>query len=116
MGGSILIDIGHEAKDHRTLRLAGDINVFLAAELHRCAVQVAEGASSVTVECGQVASLDMAAIQILVALHDAILAQGGSFGVSGMPQEAADAVDLAGLARRLGLNEATPTAVPVPVE
>jgi ABC-type transporter Mla MlaB component len=109
MGGSILIDIGHEAKDHRTLRLAGDINVFLAAELHRCAVQVAEGASSVTVECGQVASLDMAAI-------DAILAQGGSFGVSGMPQEAADAVDLAGLARRLGLNEATPTAVPVPVE
>jgi anti-anti-sigma factor len=88
----------------RTLKLAGDINVSLAAELHRHCVELSKGASRVVVECDQVTSLDLAALQIIVALSDALVAQGGTMGISGLSQEVTGIVQLAGFGDRLGLD------------
>ena len=102
MGKSIAIT--GQDHDHRTLELAGDINVFLAAELHRCCVEVSEGASSVEVECNRVASLDVTALQTLTALKDAVVTGGGTFGISGLSADTAKTIRLAGLGERLGLG------------
>ena len=102
MGKAIAITGEHQ--ERRTLELAGDINVFQAAELHRCCVQISERASSVAVECSQVTSLDIAALQILVALKDAVVAQEGTFGVSGLSGEVAGTIQLAGLGKHLGIS------------
>jgi anti-anti-sigma factor len=104
MSGSISIVNGQKEDRQRTLKLAGDIDVFLATELHRRCVQIYEGASGVTVDCDQVTSLDIAALQIMVALNDATVARGDAFSMSGLSQEVRDAVHLAGLGHRLGLN------------
>ncbi|MGO9115297.1 MAG: STAS domain-containing protein [Thermoguttaceae bacterium] len=101
--GEFIAIAGHD-QDHRKLGLAGDINVFLAAELHRCCVQISEGASSVAIECDRVASLDVAALQILVALKDTVVAQGGTIAISGLSEEVAESIHLAGLGKRLGLS------------
>jgi anti-anti-sigma factor len=104
MGGSISIIVGQEQDHQRTLKLSGDINVFLAAELHRCCVQISKGASSITVDCDQVTSIDIASLQILVALNDVLVAQEGTFGISGLSEEVTATMHLAGLRKRLGLN------------
>ena len=44
MSKSIVIAGQHQS--HRTLELEGDINVFLAAELHRCAFKSRKGLSA----------------------------------------------------------------------
>ena len=102
MGKSIAI--AGQDQDHRTLELAGDVNVFVAAELRRCCVQVSAGASSVTAECDRVTSLDVAALQILVALNDTLAAQGGTFRIRGLSEEVVETIHLAGLEKRLGLS------------
>lgn len=104
MSGSISIVADEGQAAHRTLKLEGDINVFLAAELHRCCVEISQGAASVAVDCQQVASLDIAAIQLMVALNDTLVAHGGTFGVSGLSQDVMETVHLAGLGQRLGLG------------
>jgi anti-anti-sigma factor len=101
--------VAREQDPHRTLKLAGDINVFLAAELHRCCVQISEGASSVAVECNQVTSLDVAAIQMLVALKDALGAQGGTLDISGLSEEVGDIIHVAGLESRLEVGGGSAT-------
>jgi anti-anti-sigma factor len=102
MNESIAISGQHQ--DHRTLELAGDINVFLAAELHRCCVKVSEGASSVEVDCNRITSLDVATIQILLALKDTLVARGGMMSISGLSAEVAETTHLAGLGKRLGID------------
>lgn len=102
MGKSITIT--GQDQDHRTLELAGDINVFLAAELHRCCLQISAGASGVAIDCSQVASFDIAALQIMVALKDALAARGGTFGMSGLSAEVLETIRMAGLEKRLGLR------------
>jgi anti-anti-sigma factor len=102
MGNSITI--AGQRQDHRTLALAGDINVFMAADLHRNSLEASQGASIVTLDCHQLLSLDIAALQILVALKDAMAAQGGSLQIAGLSKEVAGTVRLAGLADRLGIS------------
>jgi anti-anti-sigma factor len=109
MSGSISIVVRQEQDHHRTLKLSGDINVFLATELHRCCVQISAGASSITVDCDQVTSIDIAALQIIVALNDTLVARGGTFGISGLSKEVKETIDLAGLAKRLGLSSGSVT-------
>ena len=102
---SEFISITGHHQDHRMLKLAGDINVFLAAELHRSCIQVSRGASSVVIDCNEVTSLDVAALQIFVALKDALSAQGGTLGITRLSAEVADTVHLSGLERRLGFGD-----------
>jgi anti-anti-sigma regulatory factor len=102
---SEILSIAGARPYERTLKLVGDVGVFLAADLHRCCVQISREASSVTIDCRQAASLDVAALQILVALKDSLAAQGGTFAVTGMAADVTDAVHLAGLGGRLGIDD-----------
>jgi anti-anti-sigma regulatory factor len=54
----------------RELQLTGDITVSLATELHNHSIELAQTGQSVTVNCEQADALDVAALQILVALKD----------------------------------------------
>ena len=57
-----------------------------------------------TAECDRVTSLDVAALQILVALNDTLAAQGGTFRIRGLSEEVVETIHLAGLEKRLGLS------------
>ena len=52
---------------------------FLQRSCTVAAFKLSEGASSVAVECNRVTSLDVAAIQILVAFYDTLATRGGTF-------------------------------------
>jgi anti-anti-sigma factor len=80
-----------------TMKLTGDINVFVAAELHQASVTLSQQEHDVVVGCEQLQSLDLATLQILIALREALAVQNRAFRVTGLSPEVVKVIDLAGL-------------------
>ena len=98
------IAIAGQHQDHRTLELAGDINVFLPRSCTVAASRSRKGLPAWPFDCSRVASLDVAADQILVALKETLVARGEPMGVSGLSRELMETIRSAGLGEQLGLG------------
>jgi anti-anti-sigma factor len=85
------------AEGRQELRLAGDVTVFQATELHQAALGLAEQAADVDVRCDDVQSFDCATIQILMALQEALAARGKAFRVTGISAELQQTLASAGV-------------------
>jgi anti-anti-sigma regulatory factor len=99
------LHVGVTSDGRQELKLAGEINVFLAPELHHTAVQVVQQGGDTVVNCHQAQSLDFAALQILVALGDALKAQGHSCQIMGLSADLTEAISRVGLGPHLGLSK-----------
>ena len=91
------LNVGTMPDGRQELKLVGEINVFLAADLQRAAVQLAGQGGDAVVNCQQAQSLDFAALQILVALADALRAQGRTCQVAELSADLTQAISRAGL-------------------
>jgi ABC-type transporter Mla MlaB component len=87
----------------RKLRLAGEISVIHAADLHRTAIQLVQEECDVRLECGELQSIDLAAGQILLALQSDVSLHGRRFRIDAASR------DLAELLRFVGLGDAVAT-------
>jgi anti-anti-sigma factor len=85
------------------LKLAGDVTVFQAAELHQASLALAQHDADLDVHCEEVLSMDCAAIQVLLALKEAMTGQGRTFRLLEPSEELQKTFVLAGLAGPLGL-------------
>jgi anti-anti-sigma factor len=93
---AIEIESGHVGR--QVLKLAGDVTVYQAAELHQAALGLAQQATDLQVQCEEVQSLDCATIQILMALQETLAAQGKTFQLTGASAELQQTLTLAGMA------------------
>src|SRR5262249_14826059 len=66
------------------LRLRGEVTVTAAAVLHQVARQLAQNAADVAVCCEEVGRLDVAALQILLALRRELAAAGKKLTTQGL--------------------------------
>ena len=72
------------------LKLAGEISVFGAADLRSSATEAAAEAGNVVVDCGELQSVDLAALQILLAMQRAVVSRNRNFRLVGLSPEMAD--------------------------
>jgi anti-anti-sigma factor len=79
------------------LKLCGDIDVRLSAELHSKCVQIARQGRDAVVDCEDVSSFDASAFQLLTALKDALALQGRDFQLVGVSPSLAGSFGSAGL-------------------
>ncbi|NUQ63502.1 MAG: STAS domain-containing protein [Pirellulales bacterium] len=82
------------------IRLVGDVNVLVAEQFHREAVDLVRTRKDVGIECREVGSVDVSALQVLVALSDALASQGGRITLRNPPRELEDVLGLTGLEGR----------------
>jgi len=92
---AIAIEPGHEGR--QVLKLAGDVTVYQAAELHQTALGLTQQAADLQVQCDEVQSLDCATIQILMALQEAVAAGGKTFQLTGASAELQQTLAWAGM-------------------
>jgi anti-anti-sigma factor len=93
------------ADGRQELKLLGDINVSLSADLHRECVQIAHRGQDAIVDCEAVESFDAAALQILVALQEALSSHGRSLQLSKPSREVQEMIGLAGLKKHLAVSD-----------
>jgi anti-anti-sigma factor len=80
------------------LRLEGDVNIFMAAELKTALLKAVRSGREVRVNLEGVGEVDVTALQLLWAAERAARAAGGTFSLAGgLPQEVAAALREAGL-------------------
>lgn len=92
----------HTNADGRNeLKLVGDINVCLSADLHGECVRIARQSKDAVINCEEVDSLDTAAFQILTALKDSLALQDKELQFVGLSPELAETVELAGMKQQL---------------
>ena len=94
----------------KTLCLAGEVSVFQATELHRLAMSLAKQTGDVRLECGELHSMDLAAGQILLALHRVMASQGRHLGIQPPSNELADLFAFVGL-KQIAASSAIDEAV-----
>ena len=86
-----------------TLTLAGVVDVGEAHSLLACAREAARGPNQgLVVRLGDVEALDTASVQILLALKNALSADGRSFRISEASRPVAEAWRVSGLSAFLG--------------
>lgn len=107
------ITVGQAFDGQQDLILSGEVNIFAASQLHQEAVHLVESGQNVRVCCEHVASFDASALQVLVALSEALASQGRVLQFTGVPAELLDTFRLAGLAERLSLNRPAVESPPV---
>jgi anti-anti-sigma factor len=95
------ITVGQASDGHHELILNGEVNIFVASQLQQEAVRLVESGQNVRVCCEQVDSFDAAALQVLVALSEALVSQGRALQFQGVSQGLLSTIQLAGLAERL---------------
>ncbi len=94
-----------EARDGtERLVLAGVIDVQIAVDVHRAAVEAARSGLDVVIDAGDVEYLDVAALQVLLALRQALAAAGRAFHVEPISAPARDCCDRSGLRQALGVG------------
>jgi anti-anti-sigma regulatory factor len=81
----------------KAIHLAGDISVFQATELHHLARSLAEGTGDIRLECEDLQSIDLAAGQILLALHLTLSMQGRRLAINRPSEQASQLLSLVGL-------------------
>lgn len=113
MFGNASIDVGQASDGRQELHLHGEVNIFAASQLHQEAVRLVESGQDVRVCCEHVDSLDASALQILVALSNALASQGKALQLSGVSQELLGTIRLAGLAQRLTDDQPSVESLPV---
>jgi len=92
-----------EDKGRQQLKLAGDVTVFHAAELHQASLGLVQHDADVDVHCQEVQSIDCAAIQVLLALQEAMAGRGRAIRLLNPSAELRETLVLAGLAGPLGV-------------
>jgi anti-anti-sigma factor len=105
MRDSPSIIVRPKADGRQEMKLFGDMNVCLSAELHRECVQIVHRGQDAIVDCEGVHSFDAAALQILAALKDALTSQDRKFNLSGLSREQAETIGLAGLKQHLAVSD-----------
>ena len=90
-----------EREGKTLLILQGTVDVASAEQLHNAACQVAERRTDVAVECGPIEHIDLSALQILLALQQALHAQSNKFRLQNIPAVFAEQCKLAGLSQAL---------------
>jgi anti-anti-sigma factor len=108
MDSNTLIDVRQASEGRLELELRGDVNVFLASQLHEEAVRLAESGQDVLVDCEQVESVDASALQILVALQEALAAHGRTVQFRGGSEQWIRTIRSTGLSSRFGCEDAEP--------
>jgi anti-anti-sigma factor len=88
------------ASTPRRLTLAGDLDISHAVALRAAALALV-GGTDVVAELVGVGRLDIAALQVLLALRAALGEQGGRLVVAGTPPHIIETWRLAGLAEAL---------------
>jgi anti-anti-sigma regulatory factor len=79
------------------LTLSGDVGIGEAAALHAAALECARDAEKgVSVQLDACTSVDTSALQVLYALHRALLAASRLMNVEGSPPAIAETIRLAG--------------------
>jgi len=104
MGEPSKITVDEQPDGARALCLTGELSVFHAAELQSLAAGLAQETGDVRLECGALQAVDLAVVQVLLALRRAVSGQGRRFHVHGASREVAGLFELAGLR-----HEAQPT-------
>jgi anti-anti-sigma factor len=90
-----------ETADGPRLVLRGQMNLCTAAELHREALACLARRADVTVDCAQAEHLDTAALQVLLALKEALREAGKLLRLTGACESIQNYLRLAGLADAL---------------
>lgn len=106
------ITVQRTADGRQELKLTGDLTVFSATEMHRTAVQLVEQGQDLAVDCDGVDSVDCAAVQILLALKEALAAQGKSLQFTRLSDAVRNSLALSGLDRSLGLAGSSSASMP----
>lgn len=84
------------------IELRGVVDIFDAATLYTTAVAAADGASWVFARLDGAEALDTSATQVLLALRQALAADGRTLRVTGTPPAVAEVWRLGGLDGQLG--------------
>lgn len=92
------------AEGRQQLTLRGELNVLQAVELQRVALELAGSGQDVVIDCERAGSMDIAVLQVLLALAETLGAQGRSLGWAGLSPEVRSGFDLAGVSERLRVN------------
>lgn len=91
-----------ESRDGRpVVVLGGEVGIALAGELRAACVEASDLASDVTLDWGELAHLDAAALQVLIALRERLHAQGRKLRATAPSARLADVLAIAGLAATL---------------
>jgi anti-anti-sigma factor len=96
------IAVESSADGCREIKLFGEINVSLSADLHGECLEIARGGKDAVVDCEGVGSFDAAALQILASLKDALASQGRNLRIAKLSQELIGTIRLAGMTQHLG--------------
>jgi len=108
---SVSID---RTESHPVVVLRGSFNIALAKVLHEAALQIAETAGRVVIDCKEVVHLDGCAVQVLLALKLALESHGGSIQLKGASEEVLKYLGWAGLSSHFPID--TPGDVDVVIE
>jgi anti-anti-sigma factor len=91
-----------EAKgDNAVLHLEGIVGVAQAKRLQQLALKLSGSGRKVSVRCEHLQHLDCAAVQVLLALHETLKANGAGMAVQNMPDSVQQTLRSAGLAGAL---------------
>ena len=82
--------------DHHVLRLAGGVNLDVAAELHEQASRLAVVARHVSIDWSEAGPIHACGLQILLALRAALLESGAVLDVTGDQPRIRQHLELAG--------------------
>lgn len=86
----------------RRLVLQGVVDIFEARKLHRAALEACQAPEGVVVSLEEVARVDTAATQVLLALKRALSSQGKAFALEAVPDGVQESWRFLGLAGEMG--------------
>ena len=108
------ITIEQESAGHFALELAGELTPLHAAEFQQAVLPISQDAAEVVVRCEELQSLDLASLQILLALGETLTARQASLRWSGLAPTVVATIDLAGLREMLKIDAAAATTCSTP--
>jgi len=98
MGGSADSDIRViEAPDSVAIELRGTLDVFLAQRFAEAALHCVESGLCTTLDCSALERMDASALQIVLALRNALRAKAQVLRVANVPANVAAYLELAGV-------------------
>jgi len=86
------------------LILTGTVDVYLAEDLHACALDLLKAGGDVALDLSQVHSMDVCTMQILLALRGDLVSLGRKLSISAASVNAALSFRMAGLAAIFGVS------------
>jgi anti-anti-sigma factor len=89
------------------MKLFGEINVCLSADLHRRCVEIAGSEQDAIVDCEGVDSFDAATLQVLAAFKDSLASRGHKLQLSKLSHDSVETIRFSGMTQYFGENIAS---------